>query len=73
MNLCYDLIDAHLAGVRLHPSVDLSQMGIKYEHWVAQTLGDCVWLIGCTGKLDALPEYIKELKVSKETIEHYTN
>lgn len=64
MDLRYNLMGAHLEGVTMHPQKDLERLGIKFETWEGQPIGDQIWLGNCTNVPDELPSYIKEMKIN---------
>lgn len=67
VNLRFDLIDSP----NIHPSEELRNLGIKYMFWIPQTIGDQIWLLGCSNIPNELPSYITELELSKEDFKYW--
>lgn len=72
VNLRFSLIGQYHDGdSKLHPSDELRKLGIKYMFWMPQTIGDQIWLLGCSNIPSELPSYITELELSKEDFKYW--
>ncbi len=61
-HLRYDLRGAFESGLKMHPSVDIINLGIKGYIWYPQTICDEIWLLDCKAIPEVLPNYIRELE-----------
>jgi len=67
-NLRYDLYEHE--GSK-SPYLVITDLGIKYNHWVPQTMGDQIWLLDCSNIPDELPKAISKLGLSQSQIDHW--
>ena len=58
-HLKYDMIGAHLSGIKGHPQKVLKDLGVEYESAVPQSMVDCWQFFNVTNLPKELPTFLK--------------